>query len=69
MGDCGRIQPGYLDKEYHRHHGLCIKFFNAAFEHPFYAENDFSNCWWIDKKKAVDFPENFRMGYNEKRKR
>jgi hypothetical protein len=64
MGFCGRKQPAYINKEYHRDHGLCVKFFNAAFNHNFYAQDaNFNNCFRV--KEVAKFPENFKMGYME----
>lgn len=63
MGLCGLSQlaagPQPLGN-----HGLCPYFYNAAFENVFKADNVYS-C--ASNRMANKLPENFRMGYMEKR--
>jgi hypothetical protein len=59
MGNCGKIQAATQPYPMGSH-GLCPYFYNAAFDHPFYAEARPENC---AKNKKTVHPKNYRMGY------
>ncbi|KAG5674186.1 hypothetical protein PVAND_004169 [Polypedilum vanderplanki] len=64
MGKCGRAQEaaGVFPRG---SHGLCPKFYNAAFRHNFEATQNVYRC---PSLRVASFPENFKMGYMERRK-
>lgn len=66
MGVCGYAQfaAGPFPKG---SHGLCPYFYNAAFKHEFVAWRNIYGCY--STRVALDYPENFRMGYMETRKK
>ena len=66
MGNCGRRQAAASNPPYGSH-GLCPQFYNAAFEHPFYAESTPKQCNKISTMKRF-WPIKYRMGYMEPRK-
>lgn len=67
MGYCGKYQLAEkANKDDAGSHGLCNIFYNAAFYHNFYAEENpiqcnvgYINPYW---------PKKYKMGYNERRK-
>lgn len=65
MGNCGLSQPaaGVRPKG---DHGLCPHFYNSAFKNDFLAMENNNNC--TTDNAVADWPEGYRMGYNEKRK-
>lgn len=48
-------------------HGLCPHFYNAAFTHDFYATKNILRC--TSRRLVEKFPDFFKMGYMETRKR
>ncbi|XP_055384191.1 uncharacterized protein LOC129613896 [Condylostylus longicornis] len=67
MGNCGRTQVAAGNPPLGSH-GLCPTFYNAAFDHPFYAEEFPKQCNITGKKVKRFWPKWFRMGYMESRK-
>lgn len=66
MGICGFAQVGA--SVYPKgSHGLCPYFYNTAFHHDFIAWNNIYGCF--SPRAASDYPELFKMGYMEKRKK
>ena len=65
MGYCGLFQfaAGPYPKG---SHGLCPYFYNIAFNYDFLASNNIYGCY--SGRTAIDYPESFKMGYNENRK-
>ncbi|XP_055856125.1 uncharacterized protein LOC129919295 [Episyrphus balteatus] len=68
MGVCGMYQyasgilPGTLSS-----HGLCTRFYNAAFSNNFYAEHVPEQCNLVSTVPQT-WPHNYKMGYMERRK-
>lgn len=48
-------------------HGLCPYFYNSAFTNDFYATENIYEC--SSRRTATNYPEFFKMGYLERRKR
>jgi hypothetical protein len=66
MGVCGYAQVGAMPFP-KGSHGLCPFFYTAAFKHDFIAWKNIYGC--PSTRAAPDYPELFRMGYMETRKR
>lgn len=66
MGICGFAQVGAMPFP-KGSHGLCPYFYTAAFKNEFVAWKNIYAC--SPTRAAVDFPENFKMGYMEMRKK
>lgn len=66
MGICGYHQIG-AKKPPLGSHGLCPIFYNSAFDNNFYAEENPQQCTKVQIRQRY-WPENFKMGYMEKRK-
>lgn len=66
MGVCGYYQIGAM--AYPKgSHGLCPYFYTAAFKHDFVAYKNIYGCY--STREAFNYPENFKMGYMEARKK
>lgn len=66
MGVCGYAQVGAM--AYPKgSHGLCPYFYNAAFTHDFVAWKNIYGCY--STRAVTEYPELFKMGYIETRKR
>lgn len=66
MGVCGYAQIGAMPFP-KGSHGLCPYFYTAAFKHDFIAWKNIYGC--PETRAAIDFPEKFKMGYMETRKK
>lgn len=66
MGNCGLSQVGAGPPPLGSH-GLCPYFYNAAFKYNFLAMPKPNEC--RSRKTATSWPDSFRMGYMEKRKK
>lgn len=66
MGNCGFSQPAAQEPP-KGSHGLCPYFYINAFEYAFYAVNRPDKC--ISRKPAKFWPDGFKMGYMESRKK
>ncbi|GAB0097672.1 hypothetical protein DMENIID0001_133370 [Sergentomyia squamirostris] len=69
MGNCGRTQIG-AGPYPKGSHGLCPYFYNSAFKNAFIAVPRPNHCPVppAPGKMALEYPENFQMGYMEIRK-
>lgn len=65
MGYCGWNQVGALAYP-NGSHGLCNNYYNSAFENDF-TENNYYKC--APTKLVTHLPDNFTMGYMEKRRK
>lgn len=66
MGICGHSQLGAMPFP-KGSHGLCPYFYTAAFKHDFIAQKNIYGC--SEQRAANSYPEHFRMGYMETRKK
>lgn len=66
MGNCGQSQAA-AGPPPKGSHGLCPYFYNSAFTHNFYAIPKPKEC--SSRRFATSWPENFKMGYSETRKK
>lgn len=66
MGVCGFAQVGATAFP-KGSHGLCPYFYNTAFKHDFIAWTNIYGCF--STRAANEYPEHFKMGYMEKRKK
>lgn len=66
LGNCGFSQNAAMDPPYGSH-GLCPYMYISAFDHNFLAVEKPQEC--PARSSATKWPENFKMGYMEDRKR